>query len=226
MTHTRCALLCAIKIGELCAPDSSHSGGLHYQVPHRRLSQEQGPPPKSLCRHWGSQERHGGAERNAEERGQNPTRSRSPWGPGLSHPLQPAAGWPGSSRKRVGKQGRRAAGQPQPDLAWQIGNCKVLLRGAGRRGRGRGGGEAFSLFRWRACLNSLAESSLPGTCLYLPARLCQSQPQGLLCSIVSCTPHPSPRIKITAPLPTAAALHTRVTQAGGLHLLLICRPNQ
>lgn len=69
MTHTRCALLCAIKIGELWAPDSSHSRGQHHQVSHRRLSQEQGLPPKSLYRHWGSQERHREAERNAEERG-------------------------------------------------------------------------------------------------------------------------------------------------------------
>lgn len=81
-----------------------------------------------------------------------------------AEPPTPAAGWPGRPPKDswVGKQGRRPAGQPQPDLAPRTGNCKASL--GGERG------EAFSLFRFRACLNSLAQKSSPlGACLFLPA---------------------------------------------------------
>lgn len=98
------------------------------------------------------------------------------------------------------------------------------------------GGEAFSLFKFRACLNSLArKSGLLEACLFLPATLLLSQPQGLLCSHCCLHPTPQPKNKDKHPLPSPPALPARVTQAGGpvaaallscLHLLLICAPDQ
>ena len=86
------------------------------------------------------------------------------------------------------------------------------------------GGKAFSLFQFRACLNSLVQHCA-----------CPS-PKDSSVPIVSCTPHPGPRIKINTPCPSPPALPTRLTQAGGpgaaallglalvscLRLLLIC----
>ena len=116
-----------------------------------------------------------------------------------AEPPTPAAGWPSRALKDswVGKQGRRPAGQPQPDLALRTGNCKVSLGGDR-------GGEAFSLFRFRACLNSLAQKTSPlGACLFLPATLRLSQPQGLFCSHCFRHPTPQPKNKDKHPLPIA-----------------------
>lgn len=85
-------------------------------------------------------------------------------------PPTPAAAGPSSEGKRVGKQGRGPAGQPQPDLALQKGNCKVLLGGEGRRGRGGGGRRGLLPVQIQGLFEFFGPQEQPAGSLSVPAR--------------------------------------------------------